>query len=187
MNVPNNLYDELPSTSGDYSSPDFAELYKESVAQSIEDVLIEIDLSGPEKSLLELIRTVRSSIEGRPDDLQLIIYFVAGVKLTNNDWDQLINYIGSLPNPKQVVYRGILHPETMKILTNFNTLILDKDVKFLYLAEKVPVILKILLNVPEIFKNFMERWIDHYKNIDKAQFDLTELRELGFQFQIIGQ
>lgn len=175
MNINKSLYDDMKS-----------EYAEESIIDP-SGVLIEIDLSGPKKSLMELINLVRQSIEGKPDDLRMTIYFVSGSELTQNDWSSLIDYLISLPNPKHIVYRGFIHPETLRVLTNFNTLTIDKDVKLLYIADKVPVIMKSLLNRPDIFRKFMERWIEHYKNIDRGLLDLTELQVLGFEFNIIGQ
>ena len=96
-----------------------SDLYKmmdsaSSIAESNE-LIIEFDISGEEKSLLTMIESVRSQINERPDDFPVILYFVGGNKLTNNDWPGLVNYINSLPNPLQIVYRGIVYPETLKI------------------------------------------------------------------------
>ena len=102
---------------------------------NVQSSIIEIDLSGPKKSLMELINIVQSVISTIPDDSELIVYFVSGNELTNNDWDGLINYLTPLTNPIRIVYRGTIYPETLKILTNFNDVTIDNDGKLSILQK----------------------------------------------------
>lgn len=150
-------------------------------------IILEIDLSGSKKTLLEMINAVRSLLEPHPDDVPVMIYFVAGSDVAANDWQRLIDYLKSIPNPASIVYRGVIHPETLCILTNFNEVTIDNDAKFVYIADKLSVILQTLLNRPDVFRNFLEQWIDRYKLIDRCYIDLPELQKLGFEFSILNQ
>ena len=149
------------------------------------DCVIEFDLSGPKQSLLELVRSVKDVVDTRPDEATITLYFVAGKNLTDNDWSALIDYIAGLPNPINVAYRGYIHPESFKILTNFNTLSIDKDGKFLYLADKLNLMLKLLTANRDRFRSFLERWIEKYHEVERAEYGIDELRALGFEFETI--
>lgn len=161
------------------------EQQQSSITSTNYDCVIEFDLSGPKQSLLELVRTVKDVVDARPDEATITLYFVAGKNLTDNDWSALIDYIAGLPNPINVAYRGYIHPESLKILTNFNNLALDKDGKFLYLADKVNLMLKLLKGHPDRFRSFLERWIEKYNEVERSEFSIDELRALGFEFETI--
>lgn len=150
-----------------------------------ESIIIEIDLSGEKRSLMNLINMIRLQVNDRPDDLPVTLYFVAGNVCTNNDWNGLIDYINSLPNPIHAVYRGTVFPDTIKVLTNFNTLTVDKSIKMLYIAEKLSDVLNVLLDKPELFRGFMEQWIGEYCYVQQKFIPISELTKIGFKFEIL--
>ena len=146
-----------------------------------------VDLSGPKKSLLECIDKLVELLNDRPDDFSVTVYFVAGNELTPNDWSGLIDYISSLKNPIDVVYRGTVYPETLKVLTNFNNLALDKDCKFAYIGDKLNIVLKTLLNKPDSFRLFLEHWIERGHRSNIFEYTIDDLQKFGFKFEILGQ
>lgn len=150
-----------------------------------ESIIVEIDLSGEKRSLMDLINMIRLQVNNRSDDLLVTLYFVAGNVCTSNDWNGLIDYINSLPNPIRAVYRGTVFPETVKVLTNFNTLIVDKSIKMLYVAEKLSDVLNTLLDKPELFRGFMEHWISDYRYANKVYIPFADLVKIGFKFEIL--
>ena len=145
-------------------------------------LVIDIDLSGKKQSLMELVTSIRDKIMS--DDDEMILYFVAGTEITQNDWEQLVNYLNSLPNKTSVVYRGIVHFEALKILTNFNALKLDKDVKLLYIASKINVAMRMLVENPELFGGFIRYWATNLRNVETSWVDSDGLRKIGFKFEI---
>lgn len=145
-------------------------------------LVIDIDLSGKKQSLMELVTSIRDKIMS--DDDEMILYFVAGTEITQNDWEQLVNYLNSLPNKTSVVYRGIVHFEALKILTNFNALKLDKDVKLLYIASKINVAMRMLVENPELFGGFIRYWATNLRNVETSWVDSDGLREIGFKFDV---
>lgn len=173
MNVLPDLYGEVKKLADQVSEP--------------ESIIIEIDLSGEKRSLMDLINMIRLQVNDRPDDLPVTLYFVAGNVCTNNDWNGLIDYINSLPNPVHAVYRGTVFPETVKVLTNFNTLTVDKSIKMLYIAEKLSDVLNVLLDKPELFRGFMEQWIGEYRYTQQKFIPISDLTKIGFKFEILGQ
>lgn len=146
------------------------------------DPIFEIDLSGEKQTLMQLISKVRNSVF--KDEDQIILYCVCGKDLTNNDWSEYFDYLLTLPNPIKIVYRGFIHSDVIKILTKFNDVSLDKSVKFMYLAQKLNVLMTALVDQPEVLTGFIRFWIENLVDVDSKVIKLEQLTQIGFKFQI---
>lgn len=134
--------------------------------------------------LPNLIKPIRDELKDKPDGFKLNIYIVCGNNC-NKDIPLFIDYLNSIEEDYDFTYfiRGIIHSEFISIL-NKEKVYIENSSKLIYRQEKLHLLLKNLIQVPNIFKKFFQRFIDEYSRFPSETFiDLTELETIGFKIQ----
>ena len=143
---------------------------------------IDIDLNW---SLMEMIKAVRDSISEKPETFPITLYFVSG-KTGNENIVPFIDYLLTLKNSLQFVFRGYIHADFVKLFVSYpNTQVLiSKDSMFIYDTNNVHSIMKHLIPKQELFRKFLTRFVEQYHKYDSPFYlDITELETLGFNIQ----
>lgn len=146
------------------------------------EIHAEIDLSET-KSFYDLIQPIRNFLKDKPEDFVMTVYFVSG-KTCSKDIKLFTNYLKSVQNPIRIIFRGILHMEMMGLLLSYDEISLDQSCKLLYSKEKLHDFLIDLLDYPDFFRKFLQRFTEEYWKLqDGSALDITELNLLGIQFK----
>ena len=143
-----------------------------------DSTIIYVDFSKP---LPELIKPIRDYLEDKPEGHSLGIYIVAG-NYKNNDIELFIEYLKSIKSSFNFIYyiRGLIHSTFIHLLFEENVFI-QSNTKLIYDNKELHEMMKNLMNKPEIFRKFIQRFIDHYHKFPKQFYiDLTELETIGF-------
>jgi hypothetical protein len=165
---PFNLYDEpdrktTTGTSSKFINPD----------QTEEGSLLEINLSEPE-TLYSMSSKVREYLRNKPDDFNLTIYLVCG-STPSCDAGLFADYIKDLTQPVTVVFRGIVHFDFIHLFIQ-NFVYVNKSCQLQYSKVKLHDTLKNLLEKPEAYKRFMQRFVDEYWKLNEGNLlPVTEL------------
>ena len=142
--------------------------------------ILYVDLSKP---LPEMIRPIREYLEDKPKGHEVGIYIIAGYEY-NPDVSLFIDYLDSINDffKFSIYVRGLIHSEYIHLLFSEN-LYLESGVKLVYRGALLNRLLKNLMIKPEMFRKFIQRFIDDYCNEKYKLIDVTELETLGFKFQ----
>lgn len=163
----NRKVDSLPEqTSGDLVS---------------DSVLIYLDLTKP---LPELIKPIREELQQRPDGFELNLYLVCGLNC-NPDLELFIDYLKTVQLKFKLNFyiRGIIHPSFVHVLFEKNVFV-ESNLKLIYRQDSLHVLLKNLMKRPDLFRKFVQRFIDVYSIFPCETFlDVTELETIGFQLK----
>jgi hypothetical protein len=136
------------------------------------------------KPLPELIKPIRDYLEDKPEGHSVGIYIVCGYEF-NRDVSLFIEYINSIKQTFnfQFYFRGLVHSEFIQLLF-FENIYFEKDVKLVYRQDSLHLLLKNLMKSPEIFRKFIQRFIDEYNKVNVfGLIDLIELETIGFKIQ----
>ena len=140
-----------------------------------------IYLDFEKDSILELTQKVRTFTIHKPDNIEINLYIISGHNC-KKDVELFIQYLSKL-NYNFIVYiRGIIHPYFIHLLFDKNVFI-EGQVKMLYRKDLLHDLLTNLMLNPKIFKTFVQRFIDQYNKFPECYIDVTELKQIGFEFE----
>lgn len=169
-----NLYEEDDRKNANLSTEASGNLVSDST-------IIYVDLTKP---LPELIKPIREHLEDKPEGYSLGIYIICGYEF-NSDISLFIDYLNTIKGSFnfQIYFRGIIHSDFIHLLF-FENLFIESNSRLVYRTDQLHKLLKNLMSNPKIFRAFIQRFIDEYNKINSFQtLDLTELEQIGFQFQ----
>lgn len=132
--------------------------------------------------LPNLIKPIREALQDKPDHFELNIYIVSGFQI-NPDIPLFLNYIGSIEEDFDFTFfiRGIIHPDFISILFKEDVFV-EKGSRLVYRQDTLHQLLTQLMIKPDIFRKFMQRFIDQYHKFPKYDvIDITELETIGFK------
>lgn len=145
------------------------------------DLLITLDFS--KETFGEMVEKVRTIAQNVPESLELNLFILSGYN-PHPDSGLFLEYIKSLKRPFNIYVRGIVHLEFMKLLS-FPNLWLIEGTKLRFDPTRLQEFQTELLNFPNVFRIYFQRYIDEYhKYKSEVYFDMTEMKTLGFNFQI---
>lgn len=141
-------------------------------------IMVYLDLT---KSLPELIKPIRETLQDKPEGFQLDLYLVCGLNC-NEDVDWFVAYLKTVLGDFKLRFfiRGIIHPDFISILFEENVFV-ESGLKLIYRQNSVHKLMKNLMVRPDIFRKFVQRFIDQYNIFpNEVLLDLTELQTIGF-------
>jgi len=171
-----NLYEDEPDNRQTSNNPE------QTSGNLVSDsVIIYLDLTKP---LPELIKPIREELQSRPDGFELNLYLVCGLNC-NPDLELFIDYLKTVQmNFKLNFYiRGIIHPSFIHVLFEENVFV-ESNLKLIYRQDSLHQLLKNLMKKPDLFRKFVQRFIDSYSIFPSETFlDTTELETIGFKLE----
>jgi hypothetical protein len=173
---PFNLYDDeersITGTSTNFINPD-----------QEDGTLLEISLSEPE-NLYTMTSKVREFLKNKPDNFELTLYLVCGNN-PSKDAGLFADYIKDLVQPVVVAFRGIIHFDFIHLFIQ-NVVYVNNSCQIEYSKHKLHDTLKNLLEKPDSYKRFMQRFVDEYWKLNEGnRLPLTELEKLGIKTEIL--
>lgn len=166
-----NLYNEK-STTRQVTGHDF---------DTNDEILIVLDFS--KQTFGEMVDKVRSVIENVDPEVEINLFMVCGYN-PHPDAGLFLDYLKSVTFKFRLFFRGIIHVEFLKIFSSAN-LSIKEGSKFKFDPKRTHEFQTELLSFPNIFRNYFQRFIDDYHKLKgETYFDLTELKTLGFNFEI---
>ena len=132
--------------------------------------------------LPNLIKPIREILEDKPEGFRLGIYIVTGFQV-NSDIVLFLDYLKTIEEIFDLTYyiRGIIHPDFISILFKENVFV-EKGLRLSYRRDTLHQLLTKLMTKPDIFRKFMQRFIDEYHKFQiHEMIDLTELELIGFK------
>lgn len=147
----------------------------------IDEILITVDFS--KETFGEMVEKVRTKIESNPNVNEINIFILSGYN-PHPDAGLFLDYLRSIPKMFRLFVRGIIHIEFMKIFANPNLFIIEGS-KFKFDPKRTHEFQTNLMAYPNVFRQYFQRFIDEYHKFNgDVYLDLTELKTLGFNFQI---
>lgn len=128
--------------------------------------LVEIDLSLGQ-SLLSLIKPIKDYLVDRPDDLELNLYIVCGNQCSN-DAKLFLHYLSGIPNPVNIIFRGIIHFDFLELFLKYKDIRVDSECKLAFDCKKLHVALSTLIKYQSNSRLFLQRYIDSYSLIHES-------------------
>lgn len=146
-----------------------------------DEILITVDFS--KETFGEMVEKVRTKIESNPNVNEVNIFILSGYN-PHPDAGLFLDYLRSVPKMFRLFVRGIIHIEFMKIFANPNLFIIEGS-KFKFDPKRTHDFQTNLMAYPNVFRQYFQRFIDEYHKFNgDVYLDLTELKTLGFNFQI---
>ncbi len=146
-----------------------------------DEILITVDFS--KETFGEMVEKVRTKIESNPHVNEINIFILSGYN-PHPDAALFLDYLRSIPKLFRLFVRGIIHIEFMKIFANPNLFIIEGS-KFKFDPKRTHEFQTNLMAYPNVFRQYFQRFIDEYHKFNgDVYLDLTELKTLGFNFQI---
>jgi len=173
---PFNLYEEedrrtTTGTSTKYINPDQEEYGN----------VLELNLSEPE-TLYSMTSRVREFLKDKPDDFEFTLYLVCG-NVPSKDAGLLADYIKDLTQRTTIVFRGIIHFDFIHLFIQ-NMVYVNKSCQVQYSKTKLHDTLNNLLEKPDSYKRFMQRFVDDYWKLNEGNLlPLAELEKLGIKIE----
>lgn len=166
-----NLYEEDVREVSSNPAEEFGNMVSDSI-------MVYVDLTKP---LPELIKPIRETLQDKPEGFQLDLYLVCGLNC-NQDTELFVAYLNTVLVDFKLRFfvRGIIHPEFISILL-LDDVWVENNLKLIYRQNSLHTLMKNLMLKPEVFRRFVQRFIDQYSNFpSEVLLDTTELDLMGF-------